>query len=289
MKKLISITVATVMCAVLMLSTFGVSAKAQIKPLKKGDTVAVMKTNYGDIGIRFYDKVAPKGVENFITLAKDGKYDDTIFHRVVDNFMIQGGDYTNFDGTGGGSCWGEDFDLECDDDVSNSRGTISYANRGPGTNGSQFFINSVDNAYLDGNYTVFGEVFSGMDVVDLISDCKVTANTSGENSQPVNKVEIKTVEVTEYSKGMEKDFAQPVDPYEGMDDTQDATEVSTSEVPAETTQNSSLDSVMPLLIIVIVILAVIAGIVVFVVIAEAKNKKKREAQKAKKYPHKKKK
>ena len=88
---------------------------------------------------------------------------------------------------------------------------------------------------------------------------------------------------------MEKDFAQPVDPYEGMDDTQEATEVSTSEVPAETTENSSLDSVMPLLIIVIVILAVVGGIVVFVIIVEAKNKKKRKAQKANKYPHKKKK
>lgn len=289
MKKIITITFATVMCALLMLSTFGVSAKAQIKPLKKGDTVAVMKTNYGDIGIRFYDSIAPKGVENFITLAKDGKYDDTIFHRVVDDFMIQGGDYTNFDGTGGGSCWGEDFDLECDDDVSNSRGTISYANRGPGTNGSQFFINSVDNTYLDGSYTVFGEVFYGMDVVDLISDCQVTTNTSGENSQPVNKVELKTVEVTKYSKGMEDDFAQPVDPYEGVEDTQEATEVSTSDVPAVTTENSSLSAVMPLLIIIAVVLVVIGGIVIFVVIVESKNKKKREALKAKKYPHKKKK
>lgn len=289
MKKIITITFATVMCALLMLSTFGASAKAQIKPLKKGDTVAVMKTNYGDIGIRFYDSIAPKGVENFITLAKDGKYDDTIFHRVVDDFMIQGGDYTNFDGTGGGSCWGKDFDLECDDDVSNSRGTISYANRGPGTNGSQFFINSVDNTYLDGSYTVFGEVFYGMDVVDLISDCQVTTNTSGENSQPVNKVELKTVEVTKYSKDMEKDFAQPVDPYEGLDDTQEATEVSTSEVPAETTENSTLSDIIPVLIIIGVILVVVGGIIIFVVIVESKNKKKREAQKAKKYPHKKKK
>lgn len=292
MKKLLSITFAALLCTVMMFSTLmTASAKFdQTATPKKGDTVAIMHTNYGDIAISFFDKYAPKGVENFVTLAKDGKYDNTIFHRIIKGFMIQGGDYTNFNGTGGDSCWGKDFENECVDELKNIRGSISYANRGPDTNGSQFFINSVDNANLDGSYTVFGQVFAGMDVVDLISDCEVTTSSSGELSDPVNKVEVKSVEVTEYKKGIEKKLAAPVDPYEGQT-SQEATEVTTGEnnENSEAASNTSgMIAYTPIIIIGIVVF-VIAIIVVIYVIYDMSQKKKKAEMKAKKYPNKKKK
>lgn len=108
----------------------------------EGDTVAILHTNMGDIAIRLFPEAAPKTVENFITLAQQGKYDGVIFHRVIKDFMIQGGDYEKGDGTGGSSIYeGGKLEDEFNAKLLNLRGSLSMANAGPGTNGSQFFIN----------------------------------------------------------------------------------------------------------------------------------------------------
>lgn len=113
----------------------------QLDAPKDGDTIAIMHTSKGDIKLRLFADQAPKTVTNFINLAKEGKYDNTIFHRVINDFMIQGGDYENADGTGGTSSYGESFEDEFCDKLFNIRGAVSMANSGPDTNGSQFFIN----------------------------------------------------------------------------------------------------------------------------------------------------
>lgn len=113
----------------------------QLDAPNDGDTIAIMHTSKGDIKLRLFADQAPKTVTNFINLAKEGKYDNTIFHRVINDFMIQGGDYENANGTGGTSSYGESFEDEFCDKLFNIRGAVSMANSGPDTNGSQFFIN----------------------------------------------------------------------------------------------------------------------------------------------------
>jgi peptidyl-prolyl cis-trans isomerase B (cyclophilin B) len=128
-------------------------------------TKITLHTNQGPIGVELYDEDAPKTVENFLTLARDGFYDGTTFHRVIPDFMIQGGDPRG-DGTGGP---GYEFDDEPNDHAV-VRGALAMANRGPNTNGSQFFIVTAEACpWLDGKHTVFGEVTEGMDSVDRIS------------------------------------------------------------------------------------------------------------------------
>ena len=168
-------------------------AEYQHKAPAKGEEVCTIHTNYGDISFKFFTEVAPKAVYSFKALAKAGRYDNTIFHRVINNFMIQGGDYTNFNGTGGASAFGSEFDLEISDYLSNIEGSVAMANRGPGTNGSQFYINQVNNQYLDGGYTVFGQVYEGMDVVNKIAQVKTDAN-----DKPVSDVIIEGVELHSY-------------------------------------------------------------------------------------------
>lgn len=161
---------------------------------ESGETVAILHTNMGDIKMRFLDKVAPLATNNFIALAEAGRYDKTIFHRVINNFMIQGGDYTNFNGTGGASAYGTEFVNEVSEYASNVRGSVAMANAGPDTNGSQFYINQCpeDNTYLDGGYTVFGWVYEGMDVVDDIASVQTSAD------KPLDDVIIEYVEILEY-------------------------------------------------------------------------------------------
>lgn len=113
----------------------------QLEMPKEGDTIAILHTSMGDITWRFFPENAPKAVQNFIDLAKDGKYDNTIFHRVINDFMIQGGDYENHNGTGGKSSYGSAFEDEFADTLYNIRGSVAMANSGVNTNGSQFFIN----------------------------------------------------------------------------------------------------------------------------------------------------
>lgn len=189
------------------------------KPAEK-DTIAIMKTNMGEIKIKLFPEFAPKTVENFTTHAKNGYYDGLIFHRVIKDFMIQGGDPTGT-GCGGESIWGRSFEDEFTGELHNLRGALSMANAGPNTNGSQFFIvqasevpanmleqmkDLADNGFpaeitkayselggtpwLDFRHTVFGQVVNGMDTVDDIAKTKV-----GANDKPVNDVVIDTIDI----------------------------------------------------------------------------------------------
>ena len=191
----------------------------QTNPAKSGDTVAVMHTNMGDIKIKLFPEYAPKTVENFTTHAKNGYYNGIVFHRVINDFMIQGGDPTAT-GMGGESIWGRPFPDEFSRELYNFRGALSMANSGPNTNGSQFFIvqaSTVDprlmkqvrevfpeeaaNEYaevggtpwLDFRHTVFGQVYAGMDVVDAIA----TAPRNGQD-KPLEEISILSVDVSEY-------------------------------------------------------------------------------------------
>jgi cyclophilin family peptidyl-prolyl cis-trans isomerase len=150
-------------------------------------TNATMQTNHGAIEIELFDDDAPKTVENFTKLARDGFYDGVIFHRVIQDFMIQGGDPTGT-GTGGP---GYQFEDEFNDNKI-ERGALAMANAGPNTNGSQFFIVTADACpWLDGKHTVFGRVTSGMDVVDAIEQVE-----KGPNDKPRDDVRIESLSVT---------------------------------------------------------------------------------------------
>jgi peptidylprolyl isomerase len=143
-------------------------------------TKVKLETNYGDIVIQLY-KDMPVTSGNFEKLASQGFYDKTIFHRIIPNFMIQGGDPT---GTGrGGPGYNIKDEFTHKGGNRNKKGTISMANAGPNTGGSQFFINLVDNSYLDSKHPAFGEVVSGMDVVD-----KIAAVQTDSNDKPLKDV-----------------------------------------------------------------------------------------------------
>ncbi|AUH37482.1 peptidylprolyl isomerase [Lactiplantibacillus plantarum] len=177
---------------------------------------ATIKTNFGDIKVQLFPKQAPKSVENFVGLAQKGYYDGIIFHRVIPDFMIQGGDPTGT-GMGGESLWGKPFEDEFSKEVFNLRGALSMANAGPNTNGSQFFIvqkpqldagmsdqmkqagypEEIVTAYgnggtpwLDFRHTVFGAVSDGMDIVD-----KIAATETGMQDKPVKDVVIETITI----------------------------------------------------------------------------------------------
>lgn len=196
---------------------------SQLTAPVKGDKIAIMNTNRGTIKIKLFEKECPKTVENFTTHAKNGYYEGIIFHRVINNFMIQGGDPTGT-GRGGESIWGGSFEDEFDLKLHNLRGALSMANAGPNTNGSQFFI--VQAGVVDGNlmgqmemigekmfpadciadykkvggtpwldfkHTVFGQVFEGMDVVDAIASTRVDML-----DKPFDDVIIEKIEITEF-------------------------------------------------------------------------------------------
>ena len=148
-----------------------------------GGTVAKMSTPAGEIWIKLFPKSTPKTTENFVGLSERGFYDGLIFHRVIPDFMIQGGDPLGT-GTGGESIWGGEFEDEFTD-LSNLRGSLAMANRGPATNTSQFFVNQNDNIFLDGRHTVFGQVISGLSTVDAI-----VATERDSNDKPLEDVEM---------------------------------------------------------------------------------------------------
>lgn len=142
----------------------------------------LLETNKGNIVIELYTDM-PTTTENFEALVSQGFYDGVIFHRVINGFMIQGGDPT---GTGrGGPGYKIPDEFTHKDGNLNNRGTISMANAGPNTGGSQFFINLVNNNFLDGRHPTFGEVTEGMDVVDAIGNV-----TTGRNDRPLEEVKI---------------------------------------------------------------------------------------------------
>ncbi|KAL3454630.1 hypothetical protein BJX65DRAFT_4996 [Aspergillus insuetus] len=134
-------------------------------------TSAILHTTLGDIHLRLYPSAAPKAVENFTTHARSGYYNNTIFHRVIRKFMIQGGDPMG-DGTGGESIWGGEFEDEFSSLKHDKPYTLSMANAGPNTNGSQFFITTEKTPWLDGKHTVFGRAVQGLDVVHKIENVK---------------------------------------------------------------------------------------------------------------------
>eukprot|EP00920_Eleutheroschizon_duboscqi_P010632 GHVT01024944.1.p1 GENE.GHVT01024944.1~~GHVT01024944.1.p1 ORF type:complete len:187 (+),score=25.71 GHVT01024944.1:608-1168(+) len=151
-------------------------------------TTATIHTTLGDITVRLFPSKCPLTVENFTTHANNGYYDNHIFHRVIKGFMIQTGD-PNGDGTGGQSIWGGEFEDEFDRSLKHDRPfTLSMANAGPGTNGSQFFITTVPAAWLDNKHTVFGRVTGGMEVVLKIE--KVRCNS---DDKPVQDIKILTI------------------------------------------------------------------------------------------------
>lgn len=152
---------------------------------------AILKTSEGDITLALNARATPITVNNFVSLAQKGFYDNTIFHRVIKEFMIQGGDPKG-DGTGGPGYTFDDEPFEGE----YSRGIVAMANAGPNTNGSQFFIMHQDYP-LPKNYVIFGNVVSGMEVVDKIAGEAVTVSASGEQSKPVNPTVVKTIEIKE--------------------------------------------------------------------------------------------
>lgn len=158
--------------------------------MNKKNPVVVLTTNMGDIEITLRPDVAPKATENFTKLAEKGYYNGVIFHRVIKEFMIQGGDPTGT-GRGGESIWGSTFPDEVRVDLKFDRpGLLAMANRGPNTNGSQFFITTAPTTWLNMKHTIFGEVTKGYDVVQKIETTKV-----GPQDRPVQDVKILSVTV----------------------------------------------------------------------------------------------
>jgi len=152
---------------------------------------AVMKTNMGDISIEFFTNDAPLTVNNFINLSKDGYYNEVIFHRVINGFMIQGGDPS---GTGHGEMGkypGYKFEDELNNKQPYEKGILAMANAGPNTNGSQFFIMHVDYP-LPYQYTIFGKVTDGLDIVD-----KIASVETAEGDRPVSDIVIESIEIKE--------------------------------------------------------------------------------------------
>ena len=155
----------------------------------KNTVTAIMHTEKGDLTISLNAKETPITVNNFVTLAKKGFYNNTIFHRTIKGFMIQGGDPT---GTGSGGP-GYKFD---DEPFTGEylRGTIAMANAGPNTNGSQFFIMHADYP-LPKNYVIFGQVTKGLEIIDKIATAPVQLSSSGEQSSPVNPIKITSIDI----------------------------------------------------------------------------------------------
>jgi len=165
--------------------------ETQTKTESEEMTVAVIKTNMGTIEIELFAKETPKTVENFVGLANKDYYNGVIFHRVIENFMIQGGDPTGT-GRGGDSFWGGKFADEIVPALKHDvPGVLSMANAGPNTNGSQFFITLVATPWLDGKHTVFGKVILGMDVVSAIGKVQ----TSKPGDKPLKDVVMESVTI----------------------------------------------------------------------------------------------
>jgi cyclophilin family peptidyl-prolyl cis-trans isomerase len=147
---------------------------------------ALLRTNHGAIALELFPEDAPKTVDNFVKLARDGFYDGIIFHRVIPDFMIQGGDPTGTGSGGPGYSFEDEFNQH-----KVERGALAMANAGPNTNGSQFFVVTADACpWLDGKHTVFGKVTAGMDVVDTISELPRDARDKPREDAIIEGVEI---------------------------------------------------------------------------------------------------
>jgi len=174
-----------------------ISSEVQHNEVKETSTVAqekgvvVLETNQGNIVLKLFPKVAPLAVENFTTHVKNGYYNGLIFHRVIKNFMIQGGDPTGT-GTGGTSIWNKEFVNEYAPNVVFDKPfMLAMANHGPNTNGSQFFITTKSTPWLNGGYTIFGEVLSGQKIVSKIENTKIAAADRPVSEQKILKAYVK--------------------------------------------------------------------------------------------------
>ena len=155
------------------------------------EKVICLETNQGIIEIKLYPDVAPKACENFVTLVENHYYDGIVFHRVIKDFMIQGGDPTGT-GAGGASCWKKPFSDEVRADIAfDKKGLLAMANAGPNTNGSQFFITTAKTPWLNMHHTIFGEVIKGYDVVEKIENSKTDFRDRPEEMQKIVKAYIK--------------------------------------------------------------------------------------------------
>ena len=184
MKKIIAIVLASTL----------IFLTACTKMETTNNNAAVIKTSMGDITLRLFPDKTPETYKNFVTLAEEGKYDGVIFHRVMKDFMIQGGDIAKGDGTGHYSYKGEgtSFKDEFDPGLKHMKGALSMANSGPNSNGSQFFIvhAAEGTSWLDGKHSVFGQVYEGLDIVDKIASTEV-----GPDYLPTTEVIIKKIEI----------------------------------------------------------------------------------------------
>jgi peptidyl-prolyl cis-trans isomerase B (cyclophilin B) len=225
MKKII-ILVCSIIFGIMLLTGCKKEEDQFAEPVK-GDTVAeIVIRDYGSIYVRFFDEAAPKAVENFTTHAKNGYYDGLTFHRILEDFMIQGGDPKG-DGSGGESIWGENFKDEFSADLQPYRGALCMANSGPDTNGSQFFLvqasktyteeilNQIEEKYdinfdtkaraiygevggtpwLYKLHTVFGQIYDGYEVLDAVAKVE---KTDEENGIPATEVIIEKINIFEY-------------------------------------------------------------------------------------------
>ena len=162
--------------------------QAEAKQAEMG-TSAIIHTTYGDIHIRLFPEAAPKAVENFVTHSKNGYYNGIIFHRVIRKFMVQTGDPLG-DGTGGESIWGREFEDEFSTLKHDKPYTVSMANAGPGTNGSQFFITTAKTEWLDNKHTIFGRAVQGLDVIHSIENARVY------KEKPVEDIKIVSITIS---------------------------------------------------------------------------------------------
>src|SRR5882724_431889 len=191
----------SILAVALLLSSalFAAEENKENPPMNASNEVAVIRTSEGDMVVQFWTDAAPNTVENFKKLARSGFYDGTIFHRVVKGFMIQGGDPNSKDSAKESSYGqgGPGYKIKAEfNDRSHERGVISMARSSdPDSAGSQFFICLAPVASLDHQYTTFGKLIKGDDVLEKISDTPVTRNSTGENSKPTKRVVIESIKI----------------------------------------------------------------------------------------------
>jgi peptidyl-prolyl cis-trans isomerase B (cyclophilin B) len=197
---LLNMKLSIVLAFVLLASTvFAAEEKKETSPMSNSNEAAVIKTNEGEMVVEFWSDAAPNTIENFKKLARQGFYDGTIFHRIVKGFMIQGGDPNSKD-TAKESSYGQGgpgYEIKAEfNNHSHDRGVLSMA-RGPNPDsaGSQFFICLAPVRRLDGQYTTFGKLIKGGDILEKIGNTPVERNTQGEMSKPTKRVVIESVKI----------------------------------------------------------------------------------------------